>query len=422
MTASVLAHLAEHYADRLALDWRRRGALLRSPLADFPALHAWDERLEGAMDALRLLGPAARQHMRRCLDQPLNAGEVFALLSHALRNDLADLAEGAVAIACSVPRLQPALVAALAWGEPAPLWHRIAARLPLALRFDVAASRHADAPGLLACALAALDAPGRGPASLAAAWRCLRQRGERGRAPRLIEQAIHHLDDRDELLRRQAAHAVLVLAPGAYQALAVEALLDIVHSAGAQCEPAARCLAVYQPDRLLKLMGDPGSSPPERTRLHLQAMGWAGDIAVVPRLIEHLDAPAHARLAAASLRLLTGLCPVRDDWQGEPLHAASAGHADADSPDIPADDPDAGLPWPSRAAFAALWSSVRGRHGGPQSRLGGQPTSADHLWTVLRDGPLAWRPLAAAHLQRLRLGALFPVRQPARRQLALLTP
>lgn len=422
MSTSVLAQLAEHYADRLALDWRRRSVLLRSPLADFPALRAWDERLEGAMDALRLLGPVARQHMTRCLDQPLHAGEVFALLSHALRNDLVELAEGTAAIACSVQKLQPALVAALDWTEPVPLWHHMVARLPLACRFDVAATRHGDAPGLLSSALAALRTAGPTPAPLAAGLRCLRHLGERT----LAQAGLDHLDDHDERVRRQAAQAVLVLAPRAHRDRAVDVLLDLVRADGNQREPAARCLAVHQPGRLLPTLEDHhGRQGHEGARLHLKALGWSGDVAAVPRLIERLDSPAHARLAAASLRLLTGLCPVRDDWQGEPLHAASAAsavHADADSPDIPADDPDAGLPWPSRAAFAALWSGVRGRYGGTQTRLGGQPTTSDHLWTVLREGPLAWRPLAAAHLQRLSTGALFPTRQPARRQAALLNP
>ena len=117
---------------------------------------AEDARMEAAIEALGLLGPASQRHMARALESPINAGEAFAVLCHALRSGLGGLAEATAAIARTLPRLQPALVAALEWTDPGPLWVQVAARLPLPAKFDLIATRP-DAPELLPPALDALQ-------------------------------------------------------------------------------------------------------------------------------------------------------------------------------------------------------------------------------------------------------------------------
>lgn len=418
LVTAVHERLAEHYTDRLALNWRRRRKLLGSPAADFAALADWDARLDVALEALWLLGPVARQHMTRCLESPVNPGAAFAVVCHALHSRQGDLAEAAAAIVRTVPPLHGALVAALQWCEPSPLWHRIAATLPLAERFDLIAARHRDAPALLPAALDELKAAGPTSGALAAGLRCLRHQGQAA----LALAGLHHLQAADAQVRRQAAQAVLALAPQERQASAVEALLALVRDDGSQREPAARCLALHCPRRVLPLLDelrarDAGAC----TRLYLQALGWSGDVAAVPQLIEQLSSPAHARVAAGAITLLTGLDPVRDGWQGEPLAAALPRPDDASSTAIAAADPDAGLPWPARAAFEALWQGARARYCGAHVLLGGRPATTEHLGTVLRQGPLPWRSLAAARLQRLSGGALFPTALPARAQVALFT-
>ncbi|NRF66894.1 hypothetical protein HLB44_07855 [Aquincola sp. S2] len=424
-TAGALAHgtldrLAEHYTDKLGLNWRRRAKLLASPCSDFADLADWDARLDVALEALRLLGPTAQQHMTRCLNLPINAGEAFALLCHALRSGLAGLAQATSAVARSLPGLHGALVAAMEWSEATPLWLQTAASLPLAARFDLLATRHRDAPQLLAAAFDALRAEGPASEALPAALRCLRYQGDAA----LAQAAVHHLDaGNSDRLRRVAAQAVLALAPPDLHAPAVTALLALVEDEGPQREAAARCLALHAPASLFPLLTALRQRPggEATTRLYLQSLGWAGDMGAVPRLIEQLDHPSHARIAAASIRQLTGLDPVRDGWQGEALVSGVAPADDAQSSTIPPPDPDAGLPWPSRPAFVALWRHARARFIGAPTWLGGRPATAGHLHDVLRHGPLAWRPLAAARLQRLGGGALLPTRLPARAQAALMS-
>ena len=427
--------LAEQYTDRLALNWRRRAKLLESPNAAFAALSDWDGRMDAAIEALGLLGTASQRHMARVLEAPVNAGEAFAVLCHALHSGLGGLAEAAAAIARTLPRLQPALVAALEWTDSGPLWIKVAAGLPLAAKFDLIATRP-DAPDLLPPALDALYAEGMAPEALASALRCLRRMGDTSRAL----TGLHYLQAADDAVRRQAAQAVVALAPEEHWAPAVDVLLALVRSSRNEAQPAARSLALNQPQQVLPVLAElHATRPGEWARTHVQALGWSGDVSVVPQLIDCLDSPALARLAASAIHLLTGLDPVRDGWQGGA--PAGPGVELADHNDstintainpvanpvlnpaaIPKADPDAGLPWPSRVAFTALWNTAQSRFTDAQPHLGGRPATEGYLRAVLRQGPLPWRPLAAARLQRLTHGPLFPTRLPARVQAALLTP
>jgi hypothetical protein len=199
-----------------------------------------------------------------------------------------------------------------------------------------------------------------------------------------------------------------------------------VRSAGSEARHAARSLVLSQPRQVLPVLAELHATCPGKwARTHVQALGWSGDVNVVPQLIEYLDSPTLARLAAAAISLLTGLDPVRDGWQGEALAGpelkADQDESSANPAAIPKADPDAGLLWPSRVAFAALWKTVHAWFTDAQPHLGGRAATAEHLRTVLRHGPLPWRPLAATRLQRLTQGTLFPTRLPARLQAALLT-
>lgn len=89
---------------------------------------------------------------------------------------------------------------------------------------------------------------------------------------------------------------------------------------------------------------------------------------------------------------------------------------DGEIPDV---DPDAHLPWPDAAGFAAWWHTNGPRFDDAQRYFAGRPITPEWLGEVLICGPLAWRPLAAEHLQRLTRGPLFPTRLSAPAQRAL---
>lgn len=418
----IAPRLADHYTDMVALNWRRRARLLQSPANSFADLVDWDDRIQAGLDALRLLGPAAQDHLQQCLLEPINAGEAFAVLALGLSVQHQELVETAAAIVRGLPgqtRLPAALVAALEWSPPHPLWLQTLQSLPIQPRLMVLATRHRNAPQLLASTFEALQAdPDSPPEVLAAALRCLQYKGD----ARAVETGIYCLESGDACLRLASARALLAICP-AHEEAATAALLRLVREGGAQREAATRCLALHAPRQCLPLLAElqqdqAGEDLAPVLRLHLQAMGWAGQIQAVPRLIEHLDNPQQARIAAASITLLTGSDPVRDGWQGSALMASDRSAHDSLTSTMVPPDPDAVLPWPSREAFAAQWRQTRQRFTGVRPLMGGEPATSENLRALLREGPLAWRPLAAARLQRLTGEPLFPTSLPAQAQAA----
>lgn len=419
LACGVHERLADQYTDRLALNWRRRAYLMQSASADFAALMDWDERMDAALQALVLLGQVSVEHMRRRLDNPISAGEAFAMLCHALESGNDDLADATAAVAASLPALQPALVASLAWCTGSRSWQRQAERLSLAARFDLVATGHRAACAMLDAAIDALNNEGPASPAWASALRCLRHAGPARHAPIALVQLRHD----DERVRLQAARAVLALLPADHCAAAVDTLLALAGGAGPQAASALLGLAPIQPGLTLAASAAlRDHDPAQWGRIHVQVAGSAGHVQVVPELIEWLDSPELSRVSAAAIGQITGLDVVRDDLQGQSLASVRPRAADALSAEVSEINPDAGLPWPSRTRFAQRWQAVKGRFNEGTPYLAGLPVTAAHLRTVLLKGPLPWRRAAAVRLQQLNRGALFPTRLPARDQCALLTP
>lgn len=418
LCGGVYERLADQYADRLALNWRRRTQLLWSASADFGALMDWDERMDAALQALVLLGQVSDVHLRRRLDNAISAGEAFAMLCHAVESGNDELADATAAVAATLPSLQPALVGALAWCAGGTSWQRQVERLSPAARFDLVATGHRSASAMLDPALDALNNDDPASPAWASALRCLRHAGHARHASTALLKLRHD----DERIRQQAARAVIALLPADQGAAAVDTLLTLARGAGPQAAVALLGLAPVQPSLALATSAALRDKDPAlwgRTRV--QVAGSAGQVRVVPELIELLDSPDLARVAAAAIRQITGLDAVRDDLQGPSLARARARDADALSAEIPEIDPDAGLAWPSRTRFAQRWLADKGRFKESTTYLGGEPVTAAHLRAVLVKGPLPWRRVAAARLQQLNRGALFPTQLPAREQSALLT-
>ncbi len=154
----------------------------------------------------------------------------------------------------------------------------------------------------------------------------------------------------------------------------------------------------------------------ETKRLHIKALGWAGRIDAMPILIDYLDDPDLARVAGASLSLITGSDPARDGWM-----AANQRRPEQERTDdhMPALDEDDALPWPKPEAFRAWWQSSQSRFECARQYFLGGPVAVDWMAKVIAGGPLAWRPLAAEHWQRLTHGPLFPTHLPASAQRAI---
>ncbi|WP_244137116.1 hypothetical protein [Burkholderia pyrrocinia] len=415
LVASTAEALADRYADLLAMGWRRRTNMLASSAVDFSDLAEFDDQLLAALESLLLLGEPATLRMQVSTPDPVRAGEMFAMTLYALANDNHEMLDACQALATAIPDLRGGMVDAFEWAPATP---RVRARieaLPSSIRLPLVGVRHRDFPGVAQQALEQLQTIQEPTAvEIADALQLVLGVGRHD----LASAARRYLDHASPDVRFAAAQTLLALAPADHTPSACDTFDQLLSDSAVDTggfRTALRSLTLHAPDRAARHLERLGQSG--EIRLYLIALGWLGRISAVPVLMEHLAEPQTARVAAASLSLITGADPVRDDWQGPKMLLNGADElADNEIPDV---DPDAHLPWPDAAAFAAWWHVHGPRFGGANSYFSGRPITPEWLGEVLISGPLAWRPLAAEHLQRLTRGPRFPTRLSAPAQRAL---
>jgi uncharacterized protein (TIGR02270 family) len=379
---------------------------------DFHDLLAADDQLQAALESLVLLGDPARTHMEALLDAPLRRGETFALALYALQTHNERLLDACRGLGIALPELRDSLMGAIAWAPASPLLLKCIDALPIPDRLRALGLRHRDFDGVVEQTLAWLRTVMPEPGIIEASLSFVRNVGD----SHLAGAASRYLDHEAATARLAAAQTLLTLAEAKYAAEALEALaLLATGEDAASRDGAVRCLAVHNPLASPGLIADLAGRP-DQVRLHLLALGWAGKIDAVPVLVSHLDNPDACRVAGASLSLITGSDPARDGWQGE---RASPPSFPDNGAEIPARDIDKNLPWPDRDGFVSWWKTNRGRFDPAQRHFAGRPIEVGWLITVLTTGPLAWRTLAAEHLQRLTHTPLFPTTLPAAAQRTL---
>ncbi len=408
--------LASHYSDALAFEWRQRRRRCESTAYDFAQLIRWDQRIEAYLKGFDLLGSVGVDQGLERLEDPITEGDLFSLTSQALIARHQRLMQACISLVQAMPHFSRAFHAALEWMD----WSAVEFALGLwpfddplrqavVLRSLASHVVHVE-PGYAASSAPRLSTA---PWVQLSALRCALSRGEPGwamHAPDLVNAASHELQlaaaealivfgNQDQ--RLNALSVLRTLAVGGSGQVAMLATRELMTLGGAEAEHLLDALA----------------SDPARTRQHLAAMGWGGELACVPRLAEWLDSPEHRRAAAAALTTLTGSCPQRDGWAVET--DGNTTKADPHSDHIPAGDPDVDLPSPDRAAFAGWWHEYQQTsHGTSGRRLAGRPREATHLLAILREGRLAVRPQAAWLLQVATRGRRLPHLAPARQQTA----
>ncbi|WP_254640465.1 hypothetical protein [Burkholderia sp. GbtcB21] len=415
LIASTAEPLADRYADLLAMGWRRRTNMLASSAVDFSDLAEFDDRLLAALESLLLLGEPAALRMQVSTQEPVRAGEMFAMTLYALASDNHEMLDACQALATAIPDLRVGMIDAFEWVPATP---RVRARieaLPSSVRLSLVGVRHRDFAGVAEQALEQLKMIQEPTAAeIVDALQLVQGVGRHD----LASAARRYLDHEVPDVRLAAAQTLLALAPAEHTPAACDALDQLFTDAAVDAGAfggALRSLALNAPEHAphhIERLRQSGE-----IRLYLIALGWLGRIGAVRVLMEHLADPRTARVAAASLSLITGADPVRDDWQGQKMLLNAPDElADSEIPDV---DPDAHLPWPDATAFAAWWHVHGSRFDSAYRSFAGQPITPEWLGEVLISGPLAWRPLAAEHLQRLTRGPRFPTRLSAPAQRAL---
>jgi uncharacterized protein (TIGR02270 family) len=156
-------------------------------------------------------------------------------------------------------------------------------------------------------------------------------------------------------------------------------------------------------------------------RTLIKAAGWSGDSQVVPWLFQHMKAATHARLACEAFSFITGIDPARLHLDRDAPEGAFAGPTDDPEDDNVALDEDENLPWPDVEKIYAWWQANGSRFRPSTRYFVGEPPSAMHCISVLKNGFQRQRIAAAEHLCLLQPGTqLFNVAAPAWRQQRLL--
>lgn len=405
-----LVALADHHADRLALGWRQRNAALRDESLVMSDLAATDDRLQASADALHWLGAHARERLLGSAgNHERRAEALFVFLLWCLSNN--DTAWRMLQLNKDDPTAS-AVTDAVAWAPPSIALQAFVTSQPQPWRARIYAAR-ADDDGQPQGAAAAAIMQSEDPASLHAGLDWLRCRGEPLPRTTLTSLVSHH-----DVQVRLAAARVAVVQTRPQEPLfrlAIEQLQTIATKGPeSQREEALRTLACHAPASLTPVRAQLEGTDSGR-RLSILALGWAGLPSAIPELIECLDSPEVARVAASSLAVITGSLPQRDGWAAEksvsePLPADQ----------LPPPDIDAHRIWPLRNEFERWWSTHR--HNLPEApRLfGGRTLDRKGIDAVLTAGPLPWRALAAEHRQALTGGPRFPCRRPAHLQRRLM--
>lgn len=408
--------VSQHVEDAASLR-STRSVLVRAPHVRLLHLGRADDRLRAHLDGISVAGDAGYRMAQIALELP-GVGQLFTVAVAAVeRRDLDQLQRLAM-LADKVPETRRALASAYGWvsapalrGLTAPL---LAAADATLRWFGVAAcAAHRVDPGtILDAALSDGDAPLRA--------RALRAAGELGRGDLLDECIAHAVSDADAACRYQAAWSARLLGE---RSRADPVLREIALQNSPDAHDALQ-LALLGADldsarALVRELGADGSAP----RATIRAAGWAGDVHVVPWLIQQMADDRHARLAGESFTLLTGADLARFDLERKPPAAAVGERSEEPSDADVSLDEDDSLPWPDVARVQAWWDA-NARHMPLRAVrcFMGMAAEPAHCAHVLREGAQRQRRCAALLLALLRpKSGLFNFAAPAWRQERLLS-
>jgi uncharacterized protein (TIGR02270 family) len=378
-------HIIGEHASDAAFLWQQRDRAVGSPLYRLPHLERLDARLQAHLEGLRTAGEPGIDMARRGLADA-SAATVFVFAYLGFGSQRQDLMRMAFDVARADPRFMDALVAALAWLDPAPLRQRLGKLAASAdpqhrrLALAVEAAHRVDSATQTTRAASDPD-----PALRARALRAIGQVRRRD----LVDLLNRACSDDDPHCRFWAGWSLGIMgceagAQVVYEAMSADAALeragiDLAIRAGhaAWARQQIRVLAGHEATR----------------RQSVIAAGAYGDPASVPWLLDLLDDPKLARVAAEAVAMITGVdldaAAMKQDAPGE---QSTRQESLADHPD------DAASHWPSPSGLRAWWHSNAQRFAPGSRYLGGHARSADGALQVLRHGYQRQRQAAAIEL------------------------
>ena len=408
ITASLETVIEEHLEEAAFL-WLQRAHAVRAPNYSPLQFADLDERLAAHVDGLRVAGDDGWRCAAEALD---NEGPEDFFPAAVLAIESADgRFDELLARAQQAPQAVPGLISALGWVEPPHLASRVKALLgsdtPLARKLGIAAcALHRRDPG------AALDAALDDRAD-SVRIRALRAAGELGRAD-LLPHVLALLGEAKPELRFWAAWAAVMIGDRGHA-------LDTLRAFALQTSP--RQMRAFQLVLQTLDVGAGGAllsecaGLPGATRLRIIGAGFVGDAQDVPGLIEQMEQPTAARIAAEAFVGITGVDFNLEQMEVPPPEGFEDGPSE-DPDDEHVDLPeDVALPWPDVERLHRWWQANAPRFAPGVRWFLGQPVSQVGCAQVLCESFQRRRVAAALHRSLLQPGMpLFPTSAPAWRQ------
>ncbi len=412
------SRIIEMHLGEASFLWTLRERAVRDAAYDLPALADLDARIDAHLDGLVLAGAEASRAFATALEDP-EPGSVFAATFVAVScRGTASVAEACrrgsavgdvIELAVSSPPLLRAATAALGWLPRSHLLWLLPSLLDpsreaerRSLGIAGAAAHRYDPGAALVLASDAQEAPLRA--------RALKACAELGRTD--VDVAASYGAE-DGAVRFWALWAGTLRR----DSRATELLWAVAESDSAFAERACttlmRATAPTMARRWLESL-----APRGQLRKALIGAAALGDPALVPWALELLPKPELARLAAETVRRITGIDCEAGPLRSKPPAGFRSGPSDDPEDEDVEMDPDDGLPWPNASAVEASWRVIERNFATGQRYSAGKPVTTpgwlDHL---LRHGRQPVRRAAAEEIAlQAGRGALFEVRARAARQ------
>lgn len=410
MTPPVIPAVLSRHAEEAAFLWLLRDRAVARPQYTLGTLAELDQRVEAHLDGLRVAGEAGWRRAWEEFEAWPEPGEAFTAAVLAFEITDAAAIQKLLGAAEANPGLGRAIVSAIGWltsdaaAVALPLLHTWGT--PSALRVGLAGSavRRTPIPHRI------LEAGLRNGGCRARAIKSIAELGDAGR----LSAARDHMTDPDLEVRFAAAWTVarFTADPQPIAELQTIAMTESLY----RHRSAALVVRRLEPSvarRWFEMLWQiPGCE-----RVAIQAAGALGDPTVVPLLLDQLTIVPLARLAGEALSLITGARLAEDKLDASPPQGFEAGPTDDPEDSLIDLDPDDGLDWPDPEKVRKWWAANRSRFLDGTRYICGQPITAEHLKTVIRDGYQRQRAAAALELAlRYNREPMFEVRAPGWQQ------
>lgn len=410
--SSVPVVVAQH-VEEVALLRSTRRVIVRAPHIGCDALGRLDNRLAAHVDGVLTAGPMGLHAAYASLDG--TRPTIFLALVCAL--ELHDTKRIAQLLAIAEVSAEAVAMASSAFG-----WVRLEVAYRIATGLLQSPQTSAQCIGLAALDLHRAD-PGMAlpllieHPSAAVRARALQAAANLGRVD-LLDRCIAQLRDVDPMCRMAAASSALMLG---HRDGAVQVAGAMARQAGPH-QRAALSLALLTSELgAQRSLLEAAAASGEPSRLLLQASGPAGDVRIVPALLDAMARADHARVAGEAFGWLTGADLVELGFDRDPPGDFPSEVNDDPYDENVAMDEDEDLPWPDPVKVADWWHKNKHNFQPGVRYFMGKPVTVEHCIHVLKTGRQRQRFIAARYLKLLQPERpLFNCAAPAWRQQALL--